>query len=50
MSRYPVGLALLAALPLPWQLDPANRWRLLGAVGAGGILGPVPPTGSWPVG
>lgn len=40
-----LGVSLLMAregkLMLPWQMDPKNRLRLLGAVCFGGILGPL---------
>lgn len=40
-----LGVAPVAGLRhiwrVPWQIDPVNRWRLLGAVLVGGVLGPV---------
>ncbi len=40
-----LGVALVAGLRqvwrMPWRLNPANRWRLWGAVLAGGVAGPV---------
>jgi drug/metabolite transporter (DMT)-like permease len=40
-----LGVAPVAGLRqvwrVPWRMDPANRWRLWGAVLAGGVVGPV---------
>lgn len=40
-----LGVAPVASLRqvwrAPWRIDPTNRWRLLGAILAGGVLGPV---------
>ena len=40
-----LGVAPIAGLRqvwrMPWRLNPANRWRLWGAVLAGGVAGPV---------
>ena len=40
-----LGVAPVAGLKqvwrMPWRLNPANRWRLWGAVLAGGVAGPV---------
>jgi drug/metabolite transporter (DMT)-like permease len=40
-----LGVAPVAGLRhvwrAPWRIDPTNRWRLSGAVLAGGVLGPV---------
>lgn len=36
-----LGSRGIKSIKAPWSLEKNNRWRLLGAIGSGGILGPV---------